>query len=189
VLAWLSVWSEVQTYIWPSWCHCHSLSLASVKSRLVLHFWYLLTWVVPEKGPLNGCMYVCIIWTEASRLTSAVMPLCIARRCWEIMRCDSCGSQGTHFACSGLMTPTDDYNCVTCTLTLQRSTVTRLFLSLSTSISSLSHSYISKPLMFTCPLFHEFHEPNKNAKLKGANADTVPISFGITVEKLRMAHH
>ena len=35
VLAWLSVWSEVQTCIWPSWCHCHSLSLASVKSRLV----------------------------------------------------------------------------------------------------------------------------------------------------------
>jgi len=35
VLAWLSVWSEVQTCIRPSWCHCHSLSLASVKSRLV----------------------------------------------------------------------------------------------------------------------------------------------------------
>ena len=35
VLAWLSVWSKVQTCIWPSWCHCHSLSLASVKSRLV----------------------------------------------------------------------------------------------------------------------------------------------------------
>ena len=35
VLAWISVWSEVQTCIWPSWCHCHSLSLASVKSRLV----------------------------------------------------------------------------------------------------------------------------------------------------------
>jgi len=32
VLAWLSDWSEVQTCIWPSWCHCHSLSLASVKS-------------------------------------------------------------------------------------------------------------------------------------------------------------
>jgi len=40
VLAWLSVWSEVQTCIWPSWCHCHSLSLASVKSRLVLPVWY-----------------------------------------------------------------------------------------------------------------------------------------------------
>ena len=60
VLAWLSVWSEVQTCIWPSWCHCHSLSLASVKSRLVLPFWYRLTWVVPEKGPLNGCVCVCV---------------------------------------------------------------------------------------------------------------------------------
>ena len=35
VLAWLSVWNDVQTCIWPSRCHCHSLSLASVKSRLV----------------------------------------------------------------------------------------------------------------------------------------------------------
>ena len=52
---WLSVWSEVQTCIWPSWCHCHSLSLASVKSRLVLTFWYRLNLVVPDKGPLNGC--------------------------------------------------------------------------------------------------------------------------------------
>ena len=58
VLAWLSVWSEVQTCMQPSWCHCHSLSLASVKSRLVLPFWYRLTRVVPDKGPLNGCMYV-----------------------------------------------------------------------------------------------------------------------------------
>ena len=38
VLAWLSVWSEVYTCIPPSWCHCHSLSLASVKSRLVFAF-------------------------------------------------------------------------------------------------------------------------------------------------------
>ena len=59
VLAWLSVWSEMQTCICPSWCHCHSLSLASVKSRLVLPFWYRLTWVVPEKEPLNGCVCVC----------------------------------------------------------------------------------------------------------------------------------
>jgi len=29
VLAWLSVWSEVPTWIWPSLCHYHSLSLAS----------------------------------------------------------------------------------------------------------------------------------------------------------------
>ena len=38
VLAWLSVWSEMHTCIWPSWYHCHSLSLASVKSRLVFTF-------------------------------------------------------------------------------------------------------------------------------------------------------
>ena len=44
VLVWLSVWSEVQTCIWPSWCHCHSLSLASVKSRLVSPFWYGMVW-------------------------------------------------------------------------------------------------------------------------------------------------
>ena len=44
------------TCIWPSWCQCHSLSLASVKSRLVLPFWYRPTRVVPDKGPLNVCV-------------------------------------------------------------------------------------------------------------------------------------
>ena len=47
-LVWLFVWREVQICIWPSWCHWHLLSFASVKSRLVLPFW--LTWVVSEKG-------------------------------------------------------------------------------------------------------------------------------------------
>ena len=59
VLVWLSIWwSEVQTCIWLSWCHCNSLSLASLKSRLVLPFWYRLTGVVQEKGPLSGCVYL-----------------------------------------------------------------------------------------------------------------------------------
>jgi len=71
VLVWLSVWREVQTCICLSWCHCHSLSLASFKSRLVLPFWYRLTWVVPDKGPLNGC--VCSV-TE----NSILMISCIA---------------------------------------------------------------------------------------------------------------
>jgi len=61
VLAWLSVWGEVQTCIRPSWCHCHSRSLASVKSRLVLPFWYRLTRVVPDKGPLSWCVCVCVM--------------------------------------------------------------------------------------------------------------------------------
>ena len=44
----------------PSWCHCHSHSLALVKSRFVLPFCYRLTRVVPDKGPLNVCMYWCM---------------------------------------------------------------------------------------------------------------------------------
>ena len=78
------VWSKVQTCIWPSWCHCHSQSLASVKSRVVLLVFlvpadlgspgkravkrvcvcvcvcvcYWLTQVVLEKRPLNGCFSV-----------------------------------------------------------------------------------------------------------------------------------
>ena len=83
VLAWLSVWSEVQTCIWSSWCHCHSLSLASLKSRLVLPFWYWLTRVVPDKGPLNGC--VCVFgcswqdfdWHITSHSPSAVAELLV----------------------------------------------------------------------------------------------------------------
>ena len=43
----------------PSGCHCHSLSLASVKSRFVLPFGYWLVLVVPDKRPLNGCACVC----------------------------------------------------------------------------------------------------------------------------------
>ena len=33
-----------------------SLTVSSVKSRLVLPFWYRLTWVILEKGPLNVCV-------------------------------------------------------------------------------------------------------------------------------------
>ena len=36
------------------------LSLAAVKSRLVLPFWYRLTRVVLDKGLLNGC--VCVVF-------------------------------------------------------------------------------------------------------------------------------
>jgi len=53
----------------PSWCHCHSLSVASVKSRLVLPSWYRLTRVVPDIGPLNGC--VCVI--HSTRLFTTVL--------------------------------------------------------------------------------------------------------------------
>ena len=71
VLAWLSVWSKVQTCIWPSAFHCHSLSLASVKSRLVLPFWYRPTRVVLDKGPLNGC--VCVLFNNKFHLYWHIM--------------------------------------------------------------------------------------------------------------------
>ena len=74
MLAWLSVWGEVQTCICSSWCHCHLLSLASVKSRLVLPFWYRLTWVVPEKWLLNGCVCVCVCIAIITTANLAVGP-------------------------------------------------------------------------------------------------------------------
>ena len=84
VLAWLSIWSEMQTCIWPSWCHCHSLSLASVKSRLVLPFWYRLTRVVPEKGPLNGCVCVTPCIGLLFRVTAGVIRVMVRASGWVI---------------------------------------------------------------------------------------------------------
>ena len=85
VLAWLSVWSKVQTCIWPSWCH--SLSLASVKSRLVLPFWYRLIRVFPDKGPLNVCVCMCVC--ACARFITAVdvsvmksFVLAVFGHCW-----------------------------------------------------------------------------------------------------------
>ena len=74
VLAWLCVWSEVQTCIWPSCCHCHSLSVALLISTLVLFFWYWLTQVVPEKGPLNRCVCVCCCIFVAAAHHDACVP-------------------------------------------------------------------------------------------------------------------
>ena len=71
--------------MWPSWCHCHSLSLASVKSRLVLPFWYRLTWVVPEKGPLNGCVCVCNIVAFWSLILHWFQSLLIQQTCIGVL--------------------------------------------------------------------------------------------------------
>jgi len=38
------------------------------KIQIGLPFWYWLAWVVPEKGPLNGCVYVCVCASVSARL-------------------------------------------------------------------------------------------------------------------------
>ena len=79
LLVCLSVWSEMQTCIWPSWCHCHSLSLASVKSRLILPFWYLLTRVVPEKKAVKRACVLLILKTFSSSVSGCTLA---AREWW-----------------------------------------------------------------------------------------------------------
>jgi len=58
MLAWLSVWGEMQICIWPSRCHCHSLSLASVNPDwlylLVLPFCY------QKNRKTIVCLCVCV---------------------------------------------------------------------------------------------------------------------------------
>ena len=48
--------------------HC---LFASVKSRLVLPFWYWLTQVVLDKGPLKGC--VCVFQKGVSRSVCSIL--------------------------------------------------------------------------------------------------------------------
>ena len=43
------------------------------------------------------------------------------------------------------------------------------------AVYMVSKRSIVKPLMFACPLFREFREPNKTAKLKGANISCGPV--------------
>jgi len=54
VLAWLSVCSKVQLMPLPLIVSCFS------KIQIGLTFWYQLTYVVLDKGQLNGCVCVCI---------------------------------------------------------------------------------------------------------------------------------
>jgi len=61
VLAWLSVWIEVQmTCVWSSWCHCpSSYSLASLKS-IGLTFLVLAYSGCPGKAAVKRVLSVCL---------------------------------------------------------------------------------------------------------------------------------
>jgi len=56
VLAWLSVWSEVQmNCVWSSWCFCHPIISWFIKIQNGLPFWCQFIQFVLGKRLLNGC--------------------------------------------------------------------------------------------------------------------------------------
>jgi len=63
------------------------------KFRLVLPFLYRLTWVVPDKRPLNGCMCVCVllVW-----LCDRILHFCMA---WALHTSISLLTSGMFFSC------------------------------------------------------------------------------------------
>ena len=70
------------------------LTVASVKSRLVLHFWYRRTWIVPEKGPLKR-VYWCVVTGMAMNVIANRIAYSINAlddwRCWSrhsLLRCE-----------------------------------------------------------------------------------------------------
>ena len=62
VLVWLSVWSEVQTCIWPSWCHWHSLSV-SCFSKIQIGFIFLVLAHLDSPGK-RAVKWVCVLVTS-----------------------------------------------------------------------------------------------------------------------------
>ena len=63
MLAWLSVWSEVQMIcIWSGWCHCRPVISASENPE-----WFILLVPAypgsPGKRPLNDCVCVCVSYS------------------------------------------------------------------------------------------------------------------------------
>jgi len=77
VLAWLSVWSEVQDCILPSWCHCHSLYLAPINPdwfyQIDSAFLVLAYPGCPVKRPLNECSVAVVKLGTHDRQKSADM--------------------------------------------------------------------------------------------------------------------
>ena len=73
--------ADLLTCIWPSWCHCHSLSLASVKSRLVLPFCYVVPAYLGSPGKravkrVCWCVCVCVCVRACVRACVCVSYFC-----------------------------------------------------------------------------------------------------------------
>jgi len=72
VVAWSSVWSEVQMICISSiWCQCHPIISCCSKIQNGLPFCCWLTQVVLEKRPLNGhCVVVVVVWLFSWKIFS-----------------------------------------------------------------------------------------------------------------------
>ena len=66
VLAWLSVWCEVQTCIWPSGFHCHSLTV-SCSSKIQIGFTFLVP-AHPGSPGQRAVKWVCSLSTDMKLL-------------------------------------------------------------------------------------------------------------------------
>jgi len=82
VLAWLSVWSEVQTCILRSWCHCHSLSCFS---KIQIGFTFLVPAHLGSPGQ-RAVKWVCVC-DPTTRAASHAFSLLVYRlhRHWRWM--------------------------------------------------------------------------------------------------------
>ena len=67
---WLSVWSEVQTCIWPRWCHCHSLVMAHLGSP-------------GQRTVTRVCVHACAC-------VCACACACVCVTCWTLVDSQHC---------------------------------------------------------------------------------------------------
>ena len=65
VLAWLSVWSEVQTCIWPSWYYCHLLTVPCF-SKIQIGCTFLVPAYPGSPGHMCSSKVVRPFWTDSS---------------------------------------------------------------------------------------------------------------------------
>jgi len=105
------------TCILPSWCHCHLLSLVSVKSRLVYLSGYRLTKVVPNKGPLNVRLCVCVFTVTNCFL---ILHRFLCHLCLHILVCGNICfdvQMGSCWNCKSVV-PQNLAKCLTCDVLL-----------------------------------------------------------------------
>jgi len=86
MMAWISVWGQVQICIWPIWCHCNSLSLAPVNPD-----WFYLpgfTFLAPahlgsprhSPGGHKTVVVVVVVWTSCYNACSNLCHICNAHK-------------------------------------------------------------------------------------------------------------